>query len=96
MAGEAIMISCAHMRPPPTFGSNCWVSTACQVIGKHDADLFLLCHREDIDDAVYGLRGAVGMHGGEDQVAGFRRVNGQVHRFQVAHLADEEDIRVFA
>lgn len=35
------------------------------------------------------------MQGAEDHVPGFRRLECQPDRFQVPHLADEDDIRVF-
>ena len=36
------------------------------------------------------------MQGAEDQMAGHRRFHGQGNGFQITHLADHDDIRVFA
>src|SRR3989475_472193 len=43
-----------------------------------------------------GPGGVVGVHGGEDQVAGERRLDGDLRRLQVADLADHDHVRVLA
>ena len=58
------------------------------------ADLVLLFLGEDVDDAVDRAGGPVGVQRGEDDVAGFGRLDGRVDRFQVAHFADEDDVGV--
>ena len=52
--------------------------------------------REDVDDAVHGLRRAGGVQGAEDQVAGLGGGYSQLDCLQVAHLADQYDVRIFA
>src|SRR4030095_2009604 len=59
-------------------------------------NLALLVRREDIDDAVDRLRRRVGVKSGQRQVAGFRDTEGRFDRLEVAHFADENDVRVFA
>ena len=60
------------------------------------AHLLLLVRREDVDDAVDRLRGVLGVQGGEDEVAGLGRGQGDRDRLQVAHLADQDDVGVLA
>src|SRR3954451_11821627 len=60
------------------------------------ADLVLLLRRERVDDAVDGLRRVLGVKRREDQVAGLGRGQRGLHRLQVAHLADEDHVRVLA
>ena len=40
--------------------------------------------------------GVVGVHGGEHQVAGERRLDGDLGGLEVAHLADHDHVRVLA
>jgi hypothetical protein len=58
------------------------------------ADLLLLAGGESVDDTVDGGGGADGVEGAEDKVAGFRRGDGGLDRLEVAHFADENDVRV--
>ena len=60
------------------------------------AHLRLLVGREDVDDAVDGLHAAVGVQGREGQVAGLGDDQRRLDGLQVAHLADEHDVRVLA
>ncbi len=60
------------------------------------ADLRLLVGGEDVDDAVDRLRRRVGVQGGEGQVAGLGDAQRRLDRLQVAHLADQHDVRVLA
>ena len=64
--------------------------------GELDPDLLLLVRREDVDDAVDGLRGVLRVQGGEDEVTGLGGGEGHRDRLQVAHLADQDDVRVLA
>src|SRR5438552_1229066 len=57
-------------------------------------DLRLLVRREHVDDAVDALHRRVRVQGGEHQVAGFRDGQRRPDRLEVAHLADEYDVRV--
>src|SRR5437867_182380 len=63
---------------------------------KLDADLLLLVRGKSIDDTVNGFRRAGGVEGAEDQVAGFGGGDGSIDRFQIAHFADEDHVRVLA
>ena len=58
--------------------------------------LALLLGREDVDDPVDGLRGRLGVQGGEDEVAGLGRGQRGGDRLQVAHLADQDHVGVLA
>src|ERR1043165_5510554 len=57
------------------------------------ADLRLLVFREDADDAVDGLGGVDGVQRGEDEVPGLGGLHGDLDGLDVAHLADEDDLR---
>ena len=69
---------------------------AAQRLGQHGADLGLLLVGEGVDDPVDGLRRAGGVQRGQDQLPGLRRRDRQLHRLEVAHLPDEDDVRVLA
>ena len=60
------------------------------------ADLCLLLRRERVDDAVDRLGRAGGVERSQHQVTGLLGGQGQTDRLQVAHLADEDHVRVFA
>ena len=60
------------------------------------AHLVLLVGREDVDDAVDRLRRALRVQRGEDEVAGLGRGQRGRDRLEVAHLADEDHVRVLA
>ena len=60
------------------------------------ADLRLLVRREDVDDAVDRLRRRVGVQRAERQVARLGDLQRRFDRLEVAHLADEHDVRVLA
>ena len=60
------------------------------------ANLRLLTRREDVDDAVDRLRRGVGVQRAERQVAGFGDLERGFHGFQVAHFADQDDVRILA
>ena len=60
------------------------------------ADLALLVGREDVDDAVDGLRRVLGVERREDEVAGLGRGQRRADRLHVAHLADEDHVGVLA
>ena len=49
-----------------------------------------------VDQARQGLRRIVGMQRGEHQVAGLRRLDGDLRGLEVADLADHDDVRVLA
>ncbi len=64
--------------------------------GELGADLALLVGGEHVDDAVDGLRGRVRVQRREGEVTGFRDAERGLDGLQVAHLADEHDVRVLA
>ena len=49
-----------------------------------------------VDQARQGLRRVVGVQGGEHQVAGLRRLDGDLGGLQVADFADHDHVRVLA
>ena len=55
--------------------------------GEHGADWFLAVGGELIDDPLYAGCSGGGVESAEDQVAGFRGLDGDMGRFQVTHLA---------
>src|SRR6187397_1401021 len=67
---------------------------------KHErklrANLCLLIGRKDVDDTVDSGRGGVRVQRGERQVSGFSDTQRGLDRFEVAHFADEDDVRVLA
>ena len=67
-----------------------------QRLGQHRAHHFFFGRREHVDDAVDGLGGGAGVQRAEHQVAGFRGGQRQADGLQVAHFADQDDVRVFA
>ena len=54
----------------------------------------VLLRREQVEDAVDGRGGAGGVDGAEHQVAGLGGVNGRLEGFDVAQLADQDDVGV--
>ncbi len=88
------MISVAAIRPPPDSRgiSRCGHERAGVQRQVHE-QLFAPLIREEVDDAVQCLIGAVGVQRGQYQMAGFGELDGVFHGLAVAHLADENDIR---
>src|SRR5690606_12028862 len=62
---------------------------------EHGTDVALLVGGEGIDDAVDSLCGTVRVQRAHDEDAHFRRGHGDGDGFEVAHFADEDDVRVF-
>ena len=60
------------------------------------ADLRLLVGGKDVDDPVDRLRRRVGMQRGERQVARLGDLQRGFDRLEIAHLADEHDVRILA
>jgi hypothetical protein len=67
-----------------------------QHAGQLQADLLLLVRREDRDDAVDRLGGVQRVQRREDEVARFGRHQRGLDRLEVAHLADQDHVRVLA
>jgi len=61
-----------------------------------NAHLRLLLGREHLDDAVDRLGGVGGVQGAEHEVTGVGRLQRETNRLEVAHFADEDDVRVLA
>ena len=53
-------------------------------------------HGEHVHNAVHRLHRVHGVQGGEHKVPGFRRRDGKVDGFQVAHFPDQDHVRVLA
>ena len=66
---------------------------ALQAVGEHDADLFLLRGRVLIDDAVDGAGRRRGVQRAEDQVTGFGRLERDGDGLEIAHFAQQHDVR---
>jgi len=62
---------------------------------EHRANLRLLIGRENVDDPVNGFTGVVRVERSENQQTGFRSGEGEGNGFQIPHLADEDDVRIF-
>ena len=96
-ASSGSRISSAATRPTPSaVGSSACVTTAWSEFGDHDAHLLLLLGREDVDDAVDRRRRALRVQRAEDEVTGLRGGQRGRDRLEVAHLADEDHVRVLA
>src|SRR3984957_15586211 len=65
-----------------------------QGAGQLQTNLFLFGRRKDGDDALNGFGRVQGVQGGQHQVAGFGGENRGGNGFQVAHFADQNDVRV--
>jgi hypothetical protein len=63
-----------------------------QRIGKPRAHLFLLVRLKHTEDTVDGFAGVDCVERAQNQVAGFRRAQGDFHRVAVAHFADENHL----
>ena len=59
-------------------------------------DLLLLRGRKYRDNTLDGFRGVGGVQGGEHHVARFRRQQGRLDGFQVAHFAHQDHVGVLA
>ncbi len=59
-------------------------------------DLRLLVGRENVDDAVDRLRGRICVEGAERQMSGLRDFQCCFHRFEVAHLSNQDDVGILA
>jgi hypothetical protein len=81
---------------PSALRTRRWLMTAFSVDAKLQANLFLLGRRKDGDDALNRFGGVECVQGGEHQVAGFGGQQGGGNCFQVAHFADQDDVRVLA
>src|SRR4029078_8654828 len=60
------------------------------------ANLRLLVRWEYVDHAVDSGRSRIGVQGTKGQVARFRYAQSGFNGLQIAHLADEDNVRVFA
>ncbi len=96
IAGVPIMISCAATRPPPVR-----LSRVCEITARSDSDsiertMSFFLARKHIDHPIDGLGGRAGVQRAEHQVAGLGGGQRQPNGLQVAHFADQHDIRVLA
>ena len=67
-----------------------------QGIGQTRADLRFVVRREDINDAVDGLRRRTRVQRCKHEVPGFCGFNGQRHSFVVSHFPHDDDVGIFA
>ena len=67
---------------------------AFQGFRQHDADLRLPVGRELVDDAVHRARRRRGVKRSEHEVPRLGGLDGDGHRLEIPHLADEDDIGV--
>ena len=78
--------------------ADAWNQSLCddraEAAGQLDPDLLLAVGREDVDDAVQGLGGVVGVQGREDQVARLGQGQGEADGLEVTHLADQQHVGV--
>ena len=91
------MISIAAIRPmPPSRGiSRCEINALVFSDRVHQ-QLLAPLFGEEVDDAVQRLVGAVGVQRREAQMTGLGELNAVLHRFLVANLTDQNDIRCLA
>ena len=95
MPGVTTSISKAATRPPPIFGSSCWQRMPMIAVGKLRANLFLLVGREDVDDAVdRAVRRSMVCSVPNTMWPVSAARDGRFDRFQVAHFADQDHVRV--
>ena len=66
------------------------------LVGELHPDLLLLVGREHVDHAVDRLGRVLGVQGGEHQVAGLGRGQGDRDRLEIAQLADQDDVGILA
>ena len=93
MAGEAKRISSAATRPPPILRHELLRDDGADRFAEDVADAFLLAGGEDADDAVHRLRGVVRVQRAEDERAALGGGERHGDRLEVAHLADQDDVR---
>ena len=67
-----------------------------QRLRKREANHILLFGRKGVDDAVDRLGGVVRMQGAEDEHAHFGRGDREADRLHLAHLADQDHVRVLS
>ena len=97
IAGVGTRISIAMQRPLPDGArQEALAEDALEHERQLRADLRLLVRGEDVDDAVHRLDGAVRVERREREVARLGDAERALDRLEVAHLADEHDVRVLA
>ena len=55
----------------------------------------MLGGREDVDDTIDRFGGIGGVQSAENKVTGSGRGQRELDRFQIAHFADQNDVRIF-
>ncbi len=95
MDGVLIINSNAATRPRSSLrGMSTWLSTALRLPASWMRICSCWLDGKRVDDAVHRAGGAGRVQRGEHEVAGFGGRDGGFHRFQVAHFADEDHVRV--
>ena len=77
-------------------GDQLLTDDAAQRFTHHDPNLFLLIDRKHIEHAIERAGSVPGMQRSQDQMPGLGRGDGERDRFQIAHLADHDHVRIFA
>ena len=77
-------------------GKEALVDHEVKVGGEHAAHAGLLDGRERVDDAIDRLRGAGSVDLADDQIALLDSREREPHHLDVAHVADDNDVGVFA
>ena len=91
------MISTPDDPPVPVGGRDQLLADhALEGAGQLDPDLLLLVGREHVDHPVDRLGRVLGVEGGEHQVAGLGRGQGDRDRLEIAQLPDQDDVGVLA
>ncbi len=97
MAGFGTMTSSASARPLPADLRNQRLRQhPFENEGELGSHLLLLIGGEDIDDTVDGLRAGIGVQGGKTEMTGFGDGQRRLDGFQIAQLADQDDIGILA
>ena len=96
MPGVGTMISSEHDAPAADLRQQRLTDDAFEHERQLRPDLALLVRRKDVDDAVDRLRRGVGVQRAERQVARLGDAQRRFDGLQVAQLADQDDVGVFA
>jgi hypothetical protein len=90
------MISIAAMRPTPVARDQALRDQPLDVQRQVHQQLLAALFREEVDDAVERLVGAVGVQGRQHEVAGLGELDAVLHGLAVADLADQDHVRRLA
>jgi hypothetical protein len=86
----------AAMRPPPLLLEQVLRNDSLERVAQHRPNLRLLARRKLVDEPVDGVNRRRRMQCPKNQIPCLSRLDGNMRRFQVPHLANQHDIRVLA